>query len=92
MRILTKKKQDEILKLLAANEIIAINGLKPEYFDSFGDNSINVVYAIGGIKGLQKVKNTLKNYLRQVSRNDYRLYGSSRMREPRSLLHLQAMR
>ena len=70
MRILTKKKQDEILKLLAANEIIAINGLKAEYLDSFGDNSINTVYAIGGIKGLQKVRNTLENYLRQVSRNE----------------------
>ncbi len=70
MRILTKKKQDEILKLLAANEIIAINGLKTEYHDSFCDNSINAVYAIGGIKGLQKIRNTLENYLRQVSRND----------------------
>lgn len=70
MRILTKKKQDEILKLLAANEIIAINGLKPEYRDSFGDNSINAVCAIGGIKGLQKVRNTLENYLRQVSKNE----------------------
>lgn len=70
MRILTKKKQDEILKLLAANEIIAINSLKAEYRDSFGDNSINAVYAIGGIKGLQKVRNTLESYLRQVSKNE----------------------
>ena len=70
MRILTKKKQNEILKLLAANEIIAIKGLKAEYLNSFCDNSINVVCAIGGIKGLQKVTNTLKNYLRQVSRNE----------------------
>ena len=70
MRILTKEKQEEILKLLAANEIIAINGLRPEYRDSFGDNSINAVYAIGGIKGLQKVRNTLENYLRQVSKNE----------------------
>lgn len=70
MRILTKKKQDEILKLLAANEIIAIKGLKAEYLDSFCDNSINVVCAIGGIKGLQKITNTLKNYLRQMNRNE----------------------
>ena len=70
MRILMKKKQDEILKFLAANEIIAIKGLKAEYLNSFCDNSINVVCAIGGIKGLQKVTNTLKNYLRQVSRNE----------------------
>ena len=65
MRILTKKKQDEILKLLAANEIIATKGLKAEYLDSFCDNSINAVYAIGGIKGLQKVINTLENYLKE---------------------------
>ena len=61
MKILTKKKQDKILKLLAANEIIAIKGLEPKYLDCFCDNSINAIYAIGGIKGLQKVINTLEN-------------------------------
>ena len=72
MKILTKKKQDEILKLLAANEIIATKGLKAEYLDSFCNNSINIVCTIGGIKGLQKVINTLENYLRKVRRNEIR--------------------
>ena len=65
MKILTKKKQDKIQKFLAANEIIAIKGLEPKYFDCFGDNSINAIYAIGGIKGLQKVRNTLENWIKK---------------------------
>lgn len=70
MKILTKKKQDKILKLLAANEIIAIKGLGPKYFDCFGDNSMNVIYAIGGIKGLQKVINTIENRVKECEQDD----------------------
>ncbi len=58
-----EKKQDEILKLLAINEIIAAKGLKPKYLDCFGDNSINTIYAISGIKGIQKVRNILENWI-----------------------------
>lgn len=65
MRILTKKKQDEILKLLTMNEIITAKGLKPKYLDCFGDNSMNAIYIIGGIKGLQKVRNTLENWINE---------------------------
>lgn len=64
MKILTRKKQNEILKLLTANEIIAINGLNPEDFEIFVDNSANTVYAIGGIKGMQKVRNTVENWIK----------------------------
>ena len=64
MKILTRKKQNEILKLLAANEIIAINSLNTEDFESFIDNSANAVYAISGIKGMQKVRNTVENWIK----------------------------
>ena len=64
MKILTRKKQNEILKLLAANEIIAINSLNTEDFEIFVDNSANTVYAIGGINGMQKVRNTVENWLK----------------------------
>lgn len=64
MKILTRKKQNEILKLLAANEIIAINSLNTEDFESFIDNSAKAVCAIGGIKGMQKVRNTIENWIK----------------------------
>ena len=65
MKILTRKKQDEILKRLAANEIIAISCLKHECFEKFIDNSANIVYDIGGIKGMNKVRNTITNWLKE---------------------------
>ena len=70
MKILTRKKQNEILKLLAANEIIAINSLNTEDFESFIDNSANAVYAIGGIKGMQKVRNTVENWIKVGEQNE----------------------
>lgn len=65
MKILTRKKQDEILKRLSANEIIAISCLKHESFEKFIDNSANIVYNIGGIKGLNKVSNTITKWLEE---------------------------
>lgn len=65
MKILTRKKQDEILKRLAANNIIAIPCLRPESFEKFIDNSVNIVYDIGGIKGLNKVSNTITKWLEE---------------------------
>lgn len=63
MKILTRKKQDEILKRMAANNIIAIPCLNHESFEKFIDNSTNIVYDIGDIKGLHKVSNTITNWL-----------------------------
>ena len=65
MKILTRKKQDEIIKRLAANEIIAIPYLEPESFEKYIDNSANIVYDIGGIKGLSKVSNTITNWSKE---------------------------
>lgn len=65
MKILTRKKQDEILKRLSANNIIVISYLEPESFEKFIDNSANIVYDIGGIKGMNKVRNTITNWLEE---------------------------
>ena len=61
MKILTKKKADEILKRIIANEIIGI-----EYIDNIdaytklSKNNANIAFEVGGIKGMVKVQNTLK--------------------------------
>ena len=61
MKILTKKKADEILKRITANEIIGI-----EYIDDIGahtkfsENNADSAFEVGGVKGMVKVQNTLK--------------------------------
>lgn len=65
MKILTKKKQDKILTFLVTNEIIAIKGLNRQCFECFNDNSVEAVYAIGGEKGLQKLENTVENWIKK---------------------------
>ena len=65
MKIITKKKADEILKRITANEIIGI-----EYMDDieaktkFSENNADIAFEIGGIKGMTKVQNTLKGCIR----------------------------
>ena len=60
MKIITKKKADEILKRITANEIIGI-----EYIDDidahtkFSENNANIAFEVGGIKGMIKIQNTL---------------------------------
>ena len=65
MKILTRKKQDEILKRLFVNEIIAVLELKHESFEKFIDNSAYIVYDIGGVKGMKKVRNTVEKWLQE---------------------------
>lgn len=71
MKILTRKKQDEILKRLCANEIIL-----DSYFPEFGEksfceyikaseNSLEIANIVGGIKGVIKVKNTVERMVRR---------------------------
>lgn len=66
MKILTRKKQDEILKRLCANEIIL-----DSYFPELGEesfcaaikaseNALEIANIVGGIKGVIKVKNTVE--------------------------------
>lgn len=65
MKILTRKKQDEIIKRLAINEIIAVPCLKPESVEKFIDNSESIIYDIGGIKGLGEVISTITKWLEE---------------------------
>lgn len=67
MVILTRKKQNEILKRLCANEIIfrhEMNALPccEEWFECnnyYIDNSCQIALLVDGVKGAIKVKNTL---------------------------------
>ena len=65
MKILTKKKQDEIIRRLADNEIIAIPCLKHEDAEKFIDNSENIIYSIEGIEGLNKVIGIIKKWIKE---------------------------
>lgn len=68
MIILSRKKQNEILKRLCANEIIfrhAMNALPvcEEWFDStdkYINNSCEIAVIVDGVGGAIKVKNTLE--------------------------------
>ena len=61
MKIITKKKVDEILKRITANEIIGIEYIKDiEAHTKFSENNVDIALEIGGIKGMTKIQNTLK--------------------------------
>lgn len=68
MIILTRKKQDEILKRLVANEIIfrhEMNALPmcEEWFecnDKYIDNSCEIALLVDGVSGAIKVKNSIE--------------------------------
>lgn len=60
MKIITKKKADEILKRITANEIIGIEYIEDiEAHTKFIGNNADTALEIGGIEGLTKVQNTL---------------------------------
>jgi hypothetical protein len=64
MKILTKKKQDEILKRLTANAIMAHMLITDiEALEKFIDNTVEISCEIGGLKGMTKVHNSVFNYL-----------------------------
>ena len=61
MKIITKKKVDEIMKRITANEIIGIEHIKEiEAHAKFSENNADIAFEIGGIKGMTKIQNTLK--------------------------------
>ena len=61
MKIITKKKADEILKRITANEIIGIECMDDiEAYTKFSENNVDIAFEIGGIKGMTKIQNTLK--------------------------------
>lgn len=62
MKILTKKKCDEILKRVCANEIIQ---MECSVFDDVEaetkmiENRAEIAYIVGGVKGMNKVRATI---------------------------------
>ena len=67
MKIITKKKADEILKRITANEIIGIECIEDiEAYTKFIENNANIAFEVGGIKGILKVRNTLERRLEQL--------------------------
>ena len=61
MKIITKKKADEILKRITANEIICIEYIKDiEAYTKLSENNTDIAFEIGGAKGMIKIQNTLK--------------------------------
>ena len=61
MKIITKKKVNEILKRIAANEIIGIEYINDiEAHTKLSENNADIAFEIGGIKGMTKIQNTLK--------------------------------
>lgn len=62
MKILSKKKCEEILKRITANEIIQIEyGLHDmEAETKATENGAEIAFIVGGIKGMNKVQNTLR--------------------------------
>lgn len=60
MKILTKKKVDEILKRIAANEIIASESIEDiNAYDKVVENNAEMAFLVGGLKGMNKVRYTL---------------------------------
>ena len=61
MKIITKKKADEILKRITANEIIGIEYIDDiDAYTKFSENNADIAFEVGGIKGMTKIQNTLK--------------------------------
>ena len=61
MKIITKKKADEILKRIAANEIIGIEYINDiEAHTKLSENNADIAFEIGGIERMTKIQNTLK--------------------------------
>lgn len=61
MRVITTQKQQELLKRITACQIIInnIKGIDAEFYGTLTEHFTELAYAIGDIKGLNKVKNTV---------------------------------
>ena len=65
MKILTRKQQDEILKMLSANLIIAFETkMSPEFIDKTISNIFDIAYTVAGMDGDEKVHNTAEKWRR----------------------------
>ena len=71
MKILTKKQVSEILKRITANEIICVEYMKDiDAHTHLIENNAEIAYLVGGIKGMNKIQNTLKERYQPKGEND----------------------
>ena len=64
MKILTRKKQDEIIKQICANEIIFLSQNKDiECMDKYFENSIKIAELVGGCDGALTYLFTMQEWL-----------------------------
>lgn len=70
MKILTRKSQDQILKLVAACSIIADHAIDanemPEDYEKMIENLSDISYESGGIKGMEKVQLAVQEYYKEL--------------------------
>lgn len=70
MKILTRKKQDEIIKRICANEIIFLSQNKDiECIDKYMENSTEIAELVGGCDGALKYLFTVQEWLENKMRN-----------------------
>lgn len=62
MKILTRKQQDEILKLLSANHIIADEYMPVEGYGETLGNIYEAAYLIDGVEGMVAVQKTAERW------------------------------
>lgn len=69
MKFLSKKKCDEILKRITANEIIQVEyGLHDmEAETKATENRAEIAFIVGGINGMNKVQNTLRKRYNNIN-------------------------
>ena len=64
MKILTRKKQDEILKILTANRIIMCKTyIEPISYGCLIENIVDAAYLVGGMAGVEKVQASFEKYI-----------------------------
>ena len=64
VKILTKKKQDELLIRIVANEIIANTSIdKVKELKQHVENAFEMAEIIGGIEGARKVQRSIARYM-----------------------------
>lgn len=72
MKILSKKKCEEILKRITANEIIQVEyGLHDiEAETKATENRAEIAFIVGGIKGMNKAQNTLRKRYNNINHEE----------------------
>lgn len=71
MKILTRRQQDEILKMLTANHIIADKYMSTEGYGQTLMNISDIAFLVGGISGIQKVTNSVEKWHKDGEQNEH---------------------